>query len=540
MNKNVLLYVRVSTDEQSEGFSLNYQEESLKRFCGGMGFNIVKVYREDHSAKDFSRPQWKELRSFAKANRKIVDKVLFAKWDRFSRNIEQALTEMRLFDSMGIELNASEQYLDMSNCDNKMVLSIYLTAGEVERDKISSRTKSGTYQAKREGYYANRAPFGYDSFRDGYKSSRGMSKGKRSILKPNENAHFVTKAFKMVAMNIESVETTRRKLQNEGMKLEKSSFNRLLKNIVYAGKIEVPEYKKEPAMIVDGKHEPLIDLETYNKVQEVYRGKKFKGSNQSCRNKHFPLRDFLICEICGKQITGSLSTGRSKKYAYYHCREKCKTRVSTEQANINVASLFTDLQINDNIKELFMDILKDSESQINGDRKGQLKIKIERKKVLLEQLDKADDMRLANELPSDRYKSIIDRYNTELININMEIEALQCGEDSIKEYISSGIELLVNLDSLFAESDYEGKRIMMGSLFNGKLLFGNSGCRTTTVNEVINVLIRNNRELREIKNGQTVNKYNLSVKVQITSEKSNEIYEELLIIENLRLENKSK
>jgi site-specific DNA recombinase len=55
-NINVILYCRVSMDEQSEGFSLNYQEESLKRFCASIGYNIIKTYRDDHSAKNFNRP----------------------------------------------------------------------------------------------------------------------------------------------------------------------------------------------------------------------------------------------------------------------------------------------------------------------------------------------------------------------------------------------------------------------------------------------------------------------------------------------------
>lgn len=267
-NINVILYCRVSTDEQAEkGFSLNYQEESLKRFCSGMEYNVVKIFREDHSAKNFNRPEWKQLKSYAKTNKKDIHKVLFLKWDRFSRNIEQALTSIREFDSMGIELNSSEQYLDMTNCDNKMVLSIYLTAGEVERDKISSRTMLGTYQAKCEGYYASRAPYGYDSHRDGTRAQRGVSKGKRTKLVPNENAHFVTRAYQAVALGIEPAEVVRKRLKKEGMSLEKSSFNLMLKNIVYAGKIEVPEFKKESAFIVDGVHEPLIDLDTFLKVQ---------------------------------------------------------------------------------------------------------------------------------------------------------------------------------------------------------------------------------------------------------------------------------
>ena len=68
---NVILYCRVSTDEQAEkGFSLNYQEESLKRYCDRMGYNVVKIYREDHSAKNFKRPQWSQLKAYTKSNKK--------------------------------------------------------------------------------------------------------------------------------------------------------------------------------------------------------------------------------------------------------------------------------------------------------------------------------------------------------------------------------------------------------------------------------------------------------------------------------------
>ena len=315
---NVIIYSRVSTDEQAQrGFSLDYQEESLKKFCEGMGYNVVKAYREDHSAKSFNRPEWVKLRAYAKANRKEIHKVLFAKWDRFSRNVEQALVAIREFDSMGIEMNATEQYLDMTNSDNKMVLSIYLTAGEVERDKISSRTITGTYQAKREGYFTGKAPYGYDNFRDEFK---------KSTLSPNPNSRFVKRAFAEVAMNIEPVETIRKRLKKEGMKLEKSAFSEMLKNIIYTGQIRVPEFKKEPEIIIRGKHLPLVDLETFNKVQAVFNGKRWHGTKPNHKNLEFPLRDFLTCEACGGQITGSVSKGRSKNYAYYHCRNKRYTR----------------------------------------------------------------------------------------------------------------------------------------------------------------------------------------------------------------------
>ncbi|GAA3724134.1 recombinase family protein [Flavobacterium ginsengisoli] len=502
---NVIIYCRVSTDEQAQkGFSLDYQEESLKRYCDSRSYNIVKVYREDHSAKNFNRPEWSKLKTYVKSNKKEIHKVLFAKWDRFSRNVEQALTVLREFDSIGVELNASEQYLDTSNSDNKMVLAIYLTAGEVERDKISSRTIAGTYQAKKDGYFVGKAPFGYDNFRDELK---------KSTLKPNEHAGLVKRAFKEVAMGIEPVETIRKKLRQDGMELKKSAFSELLKNIVYIGKIRVPEFKKESAMIVDGKHEALIDLETFNKVQNVFKGKRWHGIKPSHKNHDFPMRDFLTCKICGSQITGSNSKGRTKRYAYYHCRNKCKTRVSVDDAHLKIASILSGLQINENIKELFVDVLKDSESQINGDKSNQLEIKLEAQRALKAQIEKAEDKLMSDDISTERFESIIERINGNLSVVNNEIEILSAKTDSIKTYVDSGLELLANLDKLFLNADYDGKRIVAGAIFTQKLLFGNDDCRTTQVNEVINVLTRNSKGSERLKKEKAVKNDSFSVKV---------------------------
>jgi len=68
---NIILYYRVSTDEQAKGFSLDYQEEVLNRFCEIKGYNVIKSYREDESGKNFEgRPEWNKLQKFAKENKK--------------------------------------------------------------------------------------------------------------------------------------------------------------------------------------------------------------------------------------------------------------------------------------------------------------------------------------------------------------------------------------------------------------------------------------------------------------------------------------
>ena len=62
--KKVLLYCRVSTDEQSEGCSLEMQERFLRAYCSNHGYQIIgEPYKDDYSAKyfDLRRPEFKKL-----------------------------------------------------------------------------------------------------------------------------------------------------------------------------------------------------------------------------------------------------------------------------------------------------------------------------------------------------------------------------------------------------------------------------------------------------------------------------------------------
>ena len=99
--KNAILYRRVSTSNQKEfGNSLNAQQSSLRDFCSKHSVNIVKEFQEDYSAKNFNRPEWKKLNDFAKKNKRDIDYLLVVDWDRFSRNVFEALGVINDFKDM--------------------------------------------------------------------------------------------------------------------------------------------------------------------------------------------------------------------------------------------------------------------------------------------------------------------------------------------------------------------------------------------------------------------------------------------------------
>ena len=159
---NVILYVRVSTDEQAgRGYSLRDQEQKLLAYCQTNNLNVLAIYREDYSAKTFKKPEFKKLLEFCKKNKKSVNQVIFTKWDRFSRNTAESYQMIATFNSLAIRVNAIEQPLDLTIPEQGLMLAVYLSIPEVENHRRSLNVTSGMRRALKEGRYVGNAPLGY-------------------------------------------------------------------------------------------------------------------------------------------------------------------------------------------------------------------------------------------------------------------------------------------------------------------------------------------------------------------------------------------
>jgi len=236
---------------------------------------VVKFYQEDYSAKNFDRPEFNKLMQFVKANRGNIDLILFTKWDRFSRNMEESLRVIRELKKLGVTVNSMEQSLDLSIPDNKLMLSIYLTAPEVENDKISIRTTEGMRRAKLEGCWTGKAPIGYRNHRN---------ESDKSTLIPSDDAPLVTEAFQVYSEGIYSLEEVRRRQLKKGLKISKQQFYNMMQAVVYIGKIDVFAFGQDERRIVEGLHEPIITDELFYKVQSLIRKNRNQPVNKTtCR-----------------------------------------------------------------------------------------------------------------------------------------------------------------------------------------------------------------------------------------------------------------
>lgn len=301
---NIILYCRVSTDEQADGCSLDMQERYLRAYCDNHHYTIIgeeQPYREDYSAKhyDLRRPKLKQLYNYCKKHRHEVDKVLFLRWDRFTRNQEFAFTYKRKFyDELGIEINAIESPIDFKGTEWSMLLGMYCGAAHTEDEKISRRTKDGIHGTLLKGKCSNKAPRGYVNKRD--------EKGEAYIDIDEAQARTIRQVFQEAAKGVEAPNNIRRRLCPN---IQKDAFYRMLRNIFYIGQIRVPAYKEDPEQIVKGLHQPIIDVETFGKVQDILSGKrKHEPKLSKTIDPDLYLRKYIVCPICGHSITGASST----------------------------------------------------------------------------------------------------------------------------------------------------------------------------------------------------------------------------------------
>lgn len=319
--KKVVIYCRVSSDDQAKNFSIPHQEEALRKYCNSCGYEVIDVIKEDHSAKTFARPAYQKFITRIKQNKKYCDTFLFLRWDRFSRNAYEALGQIKWLNKNSIEVLCHDQPIDLSSPDGKMMLAIYLMSPEIENDKIALRTIEGMRKSKREGNITGMAPVGYLNRRDEH--------NRPIMIVDEEKAPFIRKAFEMVGKYHTPVSEVEKFLKANNVVRSSAYVYTFIRNIVYAGKIIVPAYKKESETIVQGKHQPLISLELFNQTQDVLNGRARTKTHAT--NKDFPLRGLLICPRCGNLLTASSSKGcKGVYYSYYHCNSKCGERTSTK------------------------------------------------------------------------------------------------------------------------------------------------------------------------------------------------------------------
>ena len=501
--KTADLYIRVSTDEQADrGYSQRDQEERLRRFCSHNSILVRNVIYEDHSAKTFNRPEWKKLILNLKKYKGKIDCILFTKWDRFSRNTGDAYQMINLLSKLGIESQAIEQPLDLSIPENKMMLAIYLAQPEIENDRRALNVTYGMRRAMKEGRYMGLAPVGY--------INRTTEDGRKYIALLEPEASIVKWAFEEISKGIFNTEQIYNEARIRGFKRAKSLFHFAIRNPLYCGKIFIPKFKDEDAQFVTGQHEPLINEQLFDQVQDVLDGRSRQYQPKIISDEKFPFRGFVFCPSCGKMLTASTSKGRKSYYSYYHCVRPCKERQKAELLDKAFYDEVEQYLPRKEVKRLYAMVI----SEVYH---GETKSIQEEKRAVLKQikdleakLSNARDLVAGRKIDSDDFRELKTSYSEEINRLEKRLTLIYNDNVNIEGLLNEGIEHLLKLDNAGKKADYEGLRRLVSAIFPENFTFDGVRVRTARVNTILKYIYLINKKLDENKTGQANTKFDLS------------------------------
>jgi DNA invertase Pin-like site-specific DNA recombinase len=164
---NVIVYRRVSVDE-GNGVSLDAQEARCRDYARLYGLEVIDVVTDaGESARSLDRPGMQKV--LARLKRKDVDGVVVAKLDRLSRSVKDwaYLIGAYFGEKAGKHLWSVGEQIDTHTASGRLVLNIFMSVAEWERETISERTRVALKHKQSKGERTGNIPFGKQLSKDG-------------------------------------------------------------------------------------------------------------------------------------------------------------------------------------------------------------------------------------------------------------------------------------------------------------------------------------------------------------------------------------
>jgi site-specific DNA recombinase len=157
----VAIYIRRSTDDEHQPFSLDAQRAALTKYVKAQpGWTIVVEYEDDASGATTERPGLKKAINAAKAG--LYDILLVYRIDRFSRSVANLLDLVTILEQAGVAFSSATEPIDTGGPFGRMILQLLAVFAEFERSIIIDRVKSGmTAKASKGKWAGGNRPYGY-------------------------------------------------------------------------------------------------------------------------------------------------------------------------------------------------------------------------------------------------------------------------------------------------------------------------------------------------------------------------------------------
>lgn len=479
--KKCYIYTRVSTAAQTEGFSLEAQQERLYEYAEYRELEIAGDYCDaGKSGKSIKgRPEFQRMMDDIISQKDNISYVLVFKLSRFGRNAADVLKSMQLLTDYGVDLVSVDDAIDSSTQGGRLTLTILSAVAEIERENITDQFMAGRLQKIRDGKWSGGSvPYGYRSV------------DRELTIDPYE-ASIVRKIFDLymeedmgatsVAVTLNDEDYLRK--ENGGVDQRPFTYDfivNVLDNPIYCGKLifgrrtnkKGPDgklLKPDPkhAVIAQGVHETILTEEEWNAVQEK-RERLSKNRYELDNPERISLLSGLVrCPMCGSGMIHTKNKrinrnhgGYYKTIHYYACNNSrksngmtCSFRHTYNQEKID-SSVFEIIQRLTTLPEYKNAVTANLQNQATVEQLEE-RLKQERKELrkeelnnrkLGEQLDALDIMADGYEVTYDQILAEIDEGYDKIEEIERKIRSIMRKLESLKQGFkaSENIERMLN------------------------------------------------------------------------------------------------
>lgn len=307
-------YIRVSTQKQGEGVSLEAQKDAITAFASRNNLTITQWFEEKETAAKFGRPiftQMLKLLKHGKAEGLVIHKI-----DRSARNLKDWSNISDLSD-IGIDVYFATETLDFRSRGGRLTADIQAVIAADYIRNLREETKKGITGRLKQGLYPWPAPPGY------LNNGRGHVKTVDPIYGPLVRELFVL--YLSGDYSIRSLEAAmaRRGLRNtRGKLVTHHTIEYILANPFYCGLM----WNRTTNELYPGRHEPLISVAEFERIKEIKAGRYTK---KVTKHQH-TFRRLFHCAACSAILTGER---QRQRHVYYRCHTRgCVGHAVTEAA----------------------------------------------------------------------------------------------------------------------------------------------------------------------------------------------------------------
>lgn len=458
--KKVALYVRVSTEDQVEGYSINEQVDKLTKYCEVKDWNVYDTYLDPgFSGSNINRPGLTNL--IKDVERKKVDTVLIYKLDRLSRSQKDTLYLIEeIFIANDIDFVSLNENFDTSTPFGKAMIGILSVFAQLEREQITERMQMGKVGRAKSGKAMSWAnpPFGYQ-YIDG------------ELIIDEYEASIVKRIFNEY-LGGKSITKIRDDLVSEGINGKKKPFSYrsvsfILKNVLYTGQ---QRFKDK---VYPGNHKAIISEELFDTTQKelAVRQKAAYAMNNNPRpfQAKYILSGIARCGYCGapmESILGNIRKDgtRLKKYQCYN-RHPRKSRPTVYNNGKKCDSGF--YHMNDLEKEVLNKIselqvnpkaIKSKDSETNDNDHN---ILLSRLKAIEKNIKKLADLYYADMIDLSAMKARSEDLQQERKTIEGQLNTTDINED-----VNKAVEVINGMDKPISEMEYEEQKVIVNNLID--------------------------------------------------------------------------